>query len=85
MRKKGSRETQEILGTSRRAIGDEQKMVPWESLNDLMEKIGTKGQRHGTANKLNIKRDLGVIQGNYRTWIKKDHKSDGREFSDVRD
>lgn len=85
LRTTGSKETQETLGTSRRGISDEQKMVPWESLNDLMRKVEIKGQRHGKTSKLNIQRNVGVIQGNYRNWIKKDRKSDGRVFSNVGD
>lgn len=47
-----------------------------------MGKTGIKGQRDEKANKLNTQRDIGVIQGNYRTCIRKDHKSDGKVFSD---
>lgn len=47
-----------------------------------MGRVRINGQRDEKANKLKIQRDIGVIQGSYRTWIRKDNKSDARVFSD---
>lgn len=57
-------------------------MVSWESWNDQVGKEGINGLRDEKANKLNIQRGTRVIQGNFRTWIRKDHKSDVKVSSD---
>lgn len=63
LRRTGSNKVQEVLGTSRRYTSDDHHQYiyiykSWESLNDLMGKVGIEDQRDKEINKLTFRGTL---------------------------